>query len=270
MTEMMYLEAPTGWKPADPNPFSADGAYGPAWSCFCVEGVDRRVNFRGGGKTGPFTFRLAADCPGLTTSLADFLRYESQHGRQAILSCPERLDVDALVRQALRDTPPAPIVRPEDPRWVVHSTTIDAWASIRADGCLKSLAALRREGNSILGLGLDELGEPPDYADHVVLGRVDQVNAEHVVSSREKGHIVTDPDLPYRPGVRLYFDNHTIIGAGLAVRDGLHLTKVHHELPLSPYMVASVSVTELPGQTWTPHMFWKAANDLFCHRIGAG
>ena len=268
MTDMLYLEAPTGWKPSDPNPFSDEGAYGPVWSCFCIDGVDCRVNFCGGSKTGPFTFRLGADCPGLGRSLADFLRYEAQHGRQVILSCPERMDADALVSQALRDTPQAAIVRPDDPRWVVHSTTIDAWASIQADGCVKSLAALQGEGNRISGLGRDELGEPPDYADYIVLGRVDEVNAEHVVSSRQKGHIVTDPDLPYRPGVRLYFDNHRIIEAAVAVRDGLHSTKVRRELPLSPYMMASVSATELPDQTWTPRTFWQAANDLFYRKVG--
>ena len=169
----------------------------------------------------------------------------------------------------MRDTPETATVRSEDPEWVVHSTTINAWGSIQADGCVRSLAALQRQGKRISGLGLDELGEPPGYADYVVLGRVDEVNAEHVVSSRQKGRIVTDADLPYQPGVRLYFDNHMIIGAGLAVRDGLHLTKVYHELPLSPYMAASVSVTELPDQTWTPRTFWKAANDLFLRKNGA-
>ena len=269
MAQMIYLKAPIGWKPSDPNPFQDDGAYGPAWSCFCIDGVERRVNFCGGGKTGPFAFRLGADCPGLTSSLADFLRYECQHGRQVILSCPESTDVDALVRQALRDTPQAALVRSGDPRCVVHSTAMDAWPSIQADGCVKSLAALRREGKRISGLGLDEFGEPPDYADYVVLGRVDEVNAEHVVSSRQKGRIVTEGDLPYQPGVRLYFDNHAIIEAGLAVRDGLHLTKVHDRLPLSPYIVASVSVREFPDQTWTPRTFWKAANDLLFRKTGA-
>jgi hypothetical protein len=266
---MMYLKAPSRWKPSDPNPFSDKGIYGPAWSCFCIEGMDRRANFCGGGKTGPFVFRLGVDCLSLTSSLADFLRYERQHGRQVIVACPESMDVDALVRQALRDTPPPAIVRPADPRWVVHSTTLDAWASIRADGRVKSLATLRREGKRVSGLGQDELGEPPDYADYVVLGRVDEVNAEHVVSSRQKGRIVTDTDLPYRPGIRLYFNNHRIIRAGLVVRDGLHTTKVHHELSLSPHMAASVSVTELPDQAWTPGTFWKAANDLFFRKIGA-
>ena len=265
----MHFKAPDGWKPSDPNPFSDDGDYGSAWSCFCIDGVDRRVNFCGVGKTGPFTFRLGVDCPNLTSNLADFLRYEGEHGRQVILSCPDSWDIDALVRQALQDTPESTTVRPQDPRWAVHLTTVNAWASIQKDGCVKSLAALQAEGKKVSGLGRDELGEPPDYVDHVVLGRVDEMSAEHVVSSRQKGHIVTDADLPYQPGVRLYFDNHSIIRAGLAARDGLHLAKVHHQLPLLPYMVASVSVTELADQSWTPRTFWKAANDLFFHKIGA-
>ena len=179
------------------------------------------------------------------------------------------MDVDALVRTAARETCGAAVVRPADPKWVVHSTTLEAWANIQTDGCLKSLAAVRREGKKVLGLGLDELGEPPDYAEYVVLGRIDEVNAEHVVSSRQKGRVVTDPDAPYEPGVRIYFDNHRIIEADMAVRDGLHLAKVQQELPLVPYMAASVSVTELPVQTWTPRTFWEASNDLFFRKIGA-
>ena len=186
-----------------------------------------------------------------------------QHGRQVILSGPESTDLEALVEQALRNTPSGARVRPGDPRWVVHSTTLGAGESILAEGRVKSLASLRGEGRKISGLGRDELGEPPDYADYVVLGRVDQVNAEHVVSSRQKGRIVTDPDFPYQPGGRFYFDHHRIIEAGLAARDGLHLTKVHGELPLFPYLVGSVSIKEFSPRMWTPRTFWEAANEKF-------
>jgi len=133
MREMKYLTAPSGWKPADPNPFSPDGRHGPGWSCFYIDGVDRRVNFCGGGKTGPFTFRLGADCPRLKISIADLLRYENQRGRQVIVSCPESMDLHALVNQALSETPDPSEIRAEDPRWVVHSTTLAAWESIQAD-----------------------------------------------------------------------------------------------------------------------------------------
>jgi len=266
---MTYFRAPIGWQPSDPNPFSDDGSYGFGWSCFFIDGVDRRVNFCGGGKTGPYTFRLGADSPSLWRSLADFLRYEGEHGRQVILSCPDSMELDPLVDRALQDLPGPTAVRPQDPKWVVHSTTSESWASIRRDGCVKSLAALQEEGKKISGLGRDELGEPVDYADYVVLGRIDEVKAEHVVSSRQKRRIVTEADVPYQPGVRLYFDNHRIIAAGLATRDGLHLTKVRNRLPLSRYMVASVRVSEFPSQTWTPRAFWEAANALFIRKVGA-
>lgn len=268
--ETTYLKAPRGWRPTAPNPFLDDGSYGPAWSCFCLDGDNRRVTFCGRGPAGPFTFRLGADCPDLATRLADFLRYEVLHGRQVIVSGPDSMDVDALVRDALRDVPSSHTVRPDDPKWVVHSTTSDAWASIQSDGCLKSLAVLEKEGRNVLGLGRDELGESPDYAEYIVLGRVDEVNAEHVVSSRQKGRIVTDADLGYQPGARLYFDSHRIICVGLAVRDGLHLIKVRHKLPLVPYLAAAVSVDDLPSRRWTPHMFWQAANEVFFNGVGLG
>ena len=79
MAKVSYFKAPRGWKPSAPNPFTHDGAYGWSWSCFCIDGVDRRVNFCGGGKREPFTFCLGVDAPHLTSSLGDFLRYENKH-----------------------------------------------------------------------------------------------------------------------------------------------------------------------------------------------
>lgn len=183
------------------------------------------------------------------------------------IACPASINLAALIEQALAETPDEDCVRHADPRWIVHSTTLAAWHGIHHDGLLKSLAFLRQEGKEPIGLGLKELGDPPEYAEHIVFGSMEGFGAEIVVASRGRGRIVTDPDQSYEPCIRLYFDNHSIIRNGLIVRDGLHLAKVHQSLPLVPYMVATVTAGDFPKQTWCPRTFSTAANDLFLCRM---
>jgi len=262
---MDYMRSPPDWEPSDPNPFSADGRYGSQWTCFriaCAPGC-----LSGGGRRGPFTIVVPMDCPDLKARLADFLRYESRNGRRVILSCPESVDIDALIREALVETPEGDTVRPTDPKWVVHSTTLEAWDGISTAGSLKSLSLLREDGIQTTALGQTELGEPAEYADYVILGQMHALSAEYVVASGEEGRIVTEPDRPYDPGIRLYFDNHRIVRDGLAIRDGLHTSKVYRHLPLKPFMVASVRAEEFPPRAWTPRTFVEAANELFFRKI---
>jgi hypothetical protein len=117
------------------------------------------------------------------------------------------------------------------------------------------------------GLGARELGEPPDFAEHVVLGRIDLLSAEIVASSQQKRRMCDDPDASYEPGVRLYFDGHAIITEGLALRDGRHTLKVHRRLPLRPFLVAAIAAGDVrrpKGKTaWTPRTFTAAANAAF-------
>ena len=268
-----YFAVPVGWCPETANPFTDDGRYEEQWSCFCLIEGERGLDFRGRGENGLYTFQFGQDAPRLEPRLADFLRYETSHGRNVILAFPEVFGLKTLVESVLAETPGDDIVRSGDPRWVVHSTNADAWASIRADGELRALSVLREEGRTVLSIGFSELGEPPDYAEYVVLGRVDNVNPEHVVASQRKGFVFTDADAPYAPGVRLYFDNHAIIGDGLGVRDGLHTMKVLHRLPLEPYLAMAVGLSDVDAKgkipTWTPNTFWGAANDVFFRRVGA-
>ena len=76
---MEYYKSPADWTPTSPNPFSADGCYGPEWICFRIDGVNRTNCCCGGGKNGPFTFILGADNPDLKCRLADFLRYNERY-----------------------------------------------------------------------------------------------------------------------------------------------------------------------------------------------
>ena len=263
---MKYLIAPSGWSNDAPNPFSEDGAYGPEWSCFCLSGTSEKLDFCG-STNGLFTFCLGPKARNAKIRLADFLRYESAHGRKVILSFPEGVDPEAYVQQAIAEAPDANAVRESDPRWVVHSTNGQAWKGIQRDGGLKALSVLRDDGTPVLSVGYGQLGEPPEYAEHIVLGRIGAVNPEHVVASQQRGCIFTEEDVPYEPGVRIHFDNHRIIRSGLGVRDGLHTIKVHRFLPLEPHMVAAISRADVDPQgdvpEWTPRTFWTAANEAF-------
>lgn len=214
-----------------------------------------------------------AGCCGtsIETRLADFLRYETSHGRDVIVSFPPDIDAAEIINRALKTTPGRETVRPNDPRWWVHSTTRENWVKIRECGELRSFSRMRREKGSPGGIGLFSFGEPADYADYVMLGSALGIGPEHVVSSQQKGFLITEEDTPYTPGVRLYFDGHRIIRDGLAVSDGLHLVKVRDHLPLEPYLTAAVIVSDvdLAGdvQTWTPWTFLNASNVWFMEKV---
>ncbi|MDO8585809.1 MAG: hypothetical protein Q7T82_02105 [Armatimonadota bacterium] len=206
----------------------------------------------------------------IETRLADFLRYESSHGRKVIVSFPPDMDSDAIARNALASTPENRTVRPDDPRWWVHSTPLESWEKIKDCGELRSFARMRREKGSPMGIGLFVFGEPADYAEYVMLAWTLAIGPEHVVSSQQKGHLITEEDTPYTPGVRMYFDGHRIIRNGLAVSDGLHLLKVRDRLPLDPYLVMAVSVKDVDPrgdvEVWTPWTFLNRANEYFAAR----
>jgi hypothetical protein len=207
---------------------------------------------------------------GIETRLADFLKYEDAHGRRVIVSFPP--DTDAIVTRALAETPDRSEIRPDDPRWWVHSTPLPNWEKIQACGELRAHVRLQQEGLSQPGVGLFAFGEPADYSEYVMLAWALAIGPEHVVSSQQKGCLITEDDTPYEPGVRLYFDGHRIIRDGLAVSDGLHLLKVHDHLPLDPYLVAAITARDLDPtgevRTWTPWTFLNESNECFFVHIG--
>lgn len=272
-SDALYHKAPPGWDTDQANPFTADGEYGSGWSVFQIcDGDDNRRVYRR-GSNGLFCFVVGPRVDKLTNRLADFLRYEKAWGRKVILACSENVDLEDIVRRSVKATPAGPIVRLDDPRWVVHSTTLDAWRSIRQSGRLKSFDRLQGEGGSVNGVGFHELGEPNDFAEHVMVGEFDGSGPENVVASAAKGYIFTEEDTAYTPGVRLYFDAHKIITAGLAVRDGVHTLKVHDHLPLQPYLLSAVTAADIDPcakvKTWTPRLFLERANAWFEEQVSS-
>ena len=109
--------------------------------------------------------------------------------------------------------------------------------------------------------------EPKDYSDYIMLDILNGCG-ELVVNSRQLGYVCIDSDVPYNPGVRLYFDAYKIIRDGLAVRDGLHILKVKNELPLKEYL--TMAVTEdmsLSRESWTPTTYTEWANKHFLSNV---
>ena len=266
-----YYSAPTGWTPDCRNPFAKDGTYGKKWTCCIVGRGERYGRICGSGKNSIFRHGEMFENPGLMSRLADYLRYENAHDRNPILSFPDDIDVDVFVSQALSETPPENVLRDSDQRWLVHSTNVDAWVSIQRDGALMAQSILLEEGTEILSVGFNQLEEPQEFSEYVMLGSIENEYSEYIVASQQKGKIYTKADAPYIPGVRLYFDNHMIIESGLGTRDGMHRIKVYKRLPLSPFLVAAIGEGDIECdkkvEEWTPRLFWRAANTEFFARV---
>jgi len=266
-----HFKAPPTWDYRSGNPFTPGGSYGAEWSCFRIPVPSEPHSFNGRGANGLYVFCPGHSCGNLEERLADFLRYESAHGRRVIVAAPSDIDVDALVKRSLLNTPDGRVVRRTDPRWVVHSTPLESWRGIQKSGELWSLARLAKETASIAGIGARELGDPQDYAEYVTLGDVDSLGPEFVVASHQRGTVTTNETVPYGPGQRLYFDCHRIIRDGIACRDGLHTVKVRDRLPLKPYLAAAVGVKDVDPTgavpTWTPRLFVPRANAHFREMI---
>jgi hypothetical protein len=272
MHAVTYHIAPPSWTHEDPNPFTADGSYGPGWSCFRIREETDSRGWNGRGTNGLFAYVVGRGWKrNLAADLADFIRYESIYGRQCIISVPADMGC-TFVERALAETPDWSVVRPDDPKWLVHSTTVQGWAAIQACGELRAQARLRREGVVMPNLGGDWLGEPADYADYIILATAGAMAPEFVVASRNANRLHTEPDTPYTPGARLFFDGHQMIRDGLIVRDGLHGAKVYDHLPLDPYLVAAVTSHDLDPEgevtAWTPKSFCLAALEYFSSVVG--
>jgi len=226
----------------------------------------------GKGPWGCYSITLNPNAEDFAYHVADFIRYENAHGRKVRFK-PRKFDPS----DALKSVPDSgSVLRPDDPKFVVHSTTLKAYEKILKDGQLKSTAQLRKEGAAQHAIGFLPLGEPPDYLDYVMFAGFDRYGAasscEIVVNSHLHGKPCFDTDVPYQPQARMYFDARKIIADCLAVRDGTHTLKVYGTLPLEGYLLRAIFATDvaLPdgAEHWTPALFTEAANALFYHEMG--
>lgn len=261
---MIYI-ADSSWLPTSDNPFTNNGQYGIEWSAFIYDNdISSFTNVYAGALL--YVLRFSPNADKNHIRLFDFLNYESLYGRNVIIKTYEGTNVKKLLEEY--NTANHEITfRCADAKYMVHSTLISNWSSIKNDNAVLSPNALRNNGKSIVEIGLNDLLEPLDYSDYVMLGELKGCS-EIVVNSRQKGYVCLDPDDIYTPGIRLYFDVKKIIDDKICIRDGLHLLKVRDRLPLEPYLIASITADDFPKDiVWTPNLFTKMANQLFLTNV---
>jgi len=232
--------------------------------------IDKKINgsTAGKGSWGYYFLGLNPDAKNFAYLAADFIRYETAHGRKVRFK-PRNFDPTDVLQRVPES---GSVLRPSDPPFVIHSTTLEAYKKILLDGQLKSTSQLRKEGTIQHAIGFLPLGEPPDYLDYVMFGGFGGPGGEVVVNSHLRGKPCFDPNTPYEPQARMYFDARKMIEDGLAVRDGAHVLKVHGALPLEGYLLRTVFAGDvvLPdgAECWTPTLFTEAANALFDREMG--
>lgn len=257
---MIYI-ADSDWRPSLPNPFTENGAYGETWSSFIYDdSIPYFSNVYPGTRVYILRFSPVADIEYLR--LFDFLRYELSYGRNVILKFCGGMNAREILNR-FEQVEYIVNRRTADGEVLVHSTTLSAWEQIQRDGALLSPNLLKKKGKPICEIGLTPMLEPKDYSDYVMLDVPDGCG-ELVVNSRNLGTVCTDPNVPYTPGVRLYFDVEKLFEDGLVTRDGLHPVKIKDKLPLDGYLLSAVRAEDFPGDLrWTPTLFTEKANELF-------
>ena len=220
------------------------------------------------GKQGLSVFgvKLSKHFPHWEFAVGDFLSF---HQEKQILLCIS--DDDYAHAKQIYDghTYNDSYLRSYENNVLVHSTTANAAQNILAEGALKSWNRLHREGILAEAAPIGRLlGDPPDFSDYIMFSN-GGLSSEIVTASKESGHLEMDPDRPYTPGMRLYFDAAAIARDGLLLRDGMH-KKVRDILPLKPYMLYSVAWDNCTSEfdMPTPRNFTDAANHAFQAKYG--
>lgn len=260
----MIYYANHDWIPSDGNPFSDTGEYGSNWSAFIY---DEKAKYYAQIETGAklFAIRVSSRMDEDYERLNDFVSYEIKYNRNVIINV--NIEAKHRIDQLFHLQKNNKNIRKTDPRWLVHSTTLDSWQSIKKDKFLYSPAELKRRGYIINEIGLKHFLEPEDYSEYIMLDKLSGCS-ELVVNSRQLGYVCTDTNMLYDPGVRLYFDAYKMIEDGLAERDGLHILKVEKQLSLEKYL--KMVVTEdlaLETMKWTPTIYTEWANQYFFKNI---
>ena len=243
------------------NPFDPSGTYDRRWTILQVVPGLGSMLLQSRNSQGMYMLSLNPGEPTFGEMLADTLQYETDHDRKVALFAPQpKEEMDRWV-DGITSHYRSPIVRPSDPRFLVHSTPLETYALIQRDGMLKSFTRLRREGSAVTAIGQAQLAEPEDYLDYIMLA-CGGYAPELVVLSRLSGALNFDVDAPYRPQARMYFDGHRLVRDGLLVRDVSR--KVADHLPLDPYLVRTVLADDLTlpegMKSWTPATFSAAAD----------
>lgn len=199
-------------------------------------------------------------------SVCDFIGFNTKNGKNIILVMSEE-DLKSAQKKYEGHSFDEPILRNGEQIYTVHSTSLENWALIQKDGCLKCWNLLKSEGAITEDKPIGSiLGDPKDFSDYIMFGK--NIAGELVVNSKQCGKINMDKNAEYLTGVRIYLDMKKIVTDGLAVRDGAHL-KVKDTLPLKPYLIwaATWENAGLKSRISTPKIFGEAADREFFKRF---
>lgn len=275
ISTIQYEIAPENWTPDDENPFTSDGTYGNGWSCFSTTADFEFRFFTGRSKSGCWSIQFRKGNQEYQEHLGDFLIYENGNYRTVILDLEKKDEAKQIVARCLGETLMSGFRRSNDAQYMVHSTTEEAWRSIEASGELTAAAFLRERWNfddEDNGTDAYLKDEPPEYKEYIMLGGIDTMAPELVVASYQARKFISDPDVQYEPGVRIYIRNYAIIDDQLDVRDGIHPMKVHKRIAIGRYLETAIRASNLelmPGEEyWTPKLFVQKANAAFQEAAG--
>ncbi len=158
------------------------------------------------------------------------------------------------------------LLREYEPTVMVHTTTLESYKKIIADGSIKCWNLLKQQKESFEDKPIGSLlGDIEDFSNYVMLSPID-VNNEIIVASKQKGAINTNPNQTYQAGCRFYLDAKKLANDGLLLRDGQHI-KVKNEIPLDKYLIwySTAERIGLPVET-TPNRFFELSNKEFRKR----
>lgn len=147
---------------------------------------------------------------------------------------------------------------------MVHTTTIEAYNKIMADGAIKCWNILKQQRKDFEDKPIGSLlGDIKDFSNYVMLSPI-SVNNEIIVASKQKNCIDVDPNQTYRAGCRFYLDAKKLAGDGLLLRDGQHI-KVKDKIPLDKYMIwySTAEKIGLPTITTLSDFFELSNKEFF-------
>lgn len=234
-----------------------------SWRVLYLTDERTYFSFCGKAELGIFTVKISRSCPDWKRMVCDFVGYH-QALLKNVLLCMRQEEYETAKKSYAGHRYNDPYLREGEKPVLIHSTTAENWSCIRADGCLKSWNALKKEKSAWEREPIGTiLGDPADFRDYIMFAEEGGSN-EIVVLSKQRGSLLMDETMPYEPGARLYFDAKKMAADGLLVRDGIHI-KVRDTLPLAPYLIwcATKENTAMAGQPITPKLFTEKADAIF-------
>ena len=199
-----------------------------------------------------------APLPAELVGIADFVPYERARGRTVGFWIGYESAMDKLVDTIRAATPVHPEERPmpDSPlccrpyrsgcsgALLCHGTSVDVAQAILQSGRLKSKVLLSGmlQQELVEYAKRENVGDPPDYYQYVMLGNGNCIAPDLVVAARRANRFVfrDEVETNFYPGARFFFRTREMFEHPQATFDGLHPVKIKDALKLNSYLVAVV------------------------------